>query len=93
MANRTKKYCVKILYLKVKGQGHHRGQGHSKNKKCGKFDEMCGELKISISKYPYKFDIFGGLNHFLATAERWCSVCMRHACSAQAHTAGLKNCY
>ena len=52
------------MYPKVKGQGHQRGQGHSKNKKCGKFDETCGELKISFSKFPYKFDIFGGLSHF-----------------------------
>ena len=55
---------MKIPYPKVKGQGHQRGQGHSKNKKCGKFDETCGELKISFSKFPYKFDIFGGLSHF-----------------------------
>ena len=55
MANITEKYCVEILYLKVKGQGH------AINKKCGKFDEMCGELKISFSKFPYKFDILGGL--------------------------------
>ena len=52
---------MKIPYPKVKGQGHQRGQGHSKNKKCGKFDETCGELKISFSKFPYKFDIFEGL--------------------------------
>ena len=58
------KYCVKISYPKGKGQGHQRGQGHSKNKKCGKFDETCEELKISFSKFPYKFDIFGGLSHF-----------------------------
>ena len=55
---------MKILTLKVKGQGHHRGQGHSKNKKCGKFDEMCGELKISFSNFLYRFDIFGGLGDF-----------------------------
>ena len=55
---------MKISYPKGKGQGHQRGQGHSKNKKCGKFDETCGDLKISFSKFPYKFDIFGGLGHF-----------------------------
>ena len=26
---------------------------------------MCGKFKISFSKFPYKFDIFGGLSHFL----------------------------
>ena len=55
---------MKVSYPKVIGQGHQRGQGHSKNQKCGKFDETCGELKISFSKFPYRFDIFGGLNHF-----------------------------
>ena len=55
---------MKILYPKVNGQGHQRGQDHSKIKKCGKYNETCGELKISFSKFPYEFDIFGGLNHF-----------------------------
>ena len=52
---------MKFSYPKGKGQGHQRGQGHPKNKKCGKFDETCGELKISLSKFLYQFYIFGGL--------------------------------
>ena len=35
---------------------------------CGKFDETCGELKISLTIFLYKIDIFGGLKSFLAIA-------------------------
>ena len=42
-----------------------------KNENCGKFAETCGELKISFSKFPYKFDIFSGLSHFVV-GEHWC---------------------
>ena len=42
----------------VKGQGHQRGQGHPKNENCGKLPETSGEINISFSKFPYKFDIF-----------------------------------
>ena len=64
---------MKISYTKVIGQGHQRGQGHSKNKKYGKFAETCGELKISFLKFPYKFDILVDLVIF-GYGERWCSV-------------------
>ena len=36
-----------------------------KNRMCGKLDETQGKLKISFSKFPYKFNIFGGLGHFV----------------------------
>jgi len=35
-----------------------------KNKKCGKFDERCGELKILFSNISNKFDFFDGHSHF-----------------------------
>ena len=36
-----------------------------KNEHCGKLAETYGELKNSFSKFPYKFDIFIGLSHFV----------------------------
>ena len=35
-------------------------------KKCGKLAETDGELKISFSKFPYKFDIFHWLGEYLS---------------------------
>ena len=55
---------MKISYPKNKGHGNQRGESHSENKKCRKFDEKFGKLKISFSKCPHKFEIFGGLSHF-----------------------------
>ena len=47
----------------------------SKNEKCGKLAETCGELKILFSKFPYKIDMFGGLSHFVV-AQHWCKGAM-----------------
>ena len=67
----VKAYSHRIFeWPSVKGQGHERGQGHE-NENCGKLSETCGELKISFSKFPYTFDIFSWLSHFVV-AEHWC---------------------
>ena len=44
------------------------GQGYPKNENCGKLAETRGKVKISYSKFPYKFDIFSGL---LVVSEHW----------------------
>ena len=51
----------------------------SKNENCGKLSETCGELKISFSKFPYRFDIFSGLSHFVTAEHRWRGAMYLHA--------------
>ena len=46
-----------------------------KKENCGKLTETCGESKISFSIFPYDFDIFSGLSHFVVT-EQWCQGAM-----------------
>ena len=50
-----------------------------KNENCRKLSETCGELKISFSKFPYRFDIFSGLRHFVTAEHRWRGAMYLHA--------------
>ena len=58
------------LMKRVENKKSHFQFSHKKKEKCGKLAKMCGELKISFSKFLYKIDIFGGLSHFVV-AQHW----------------------
>ena len=54
-----------------------------KNEKCGKLAQTCGELKISFSKFPYKFNILSGLCHFVTGVEVQCIYVHLDFCSVK----------
>ena len=54
-----------------------------KNQNCGKLAQTCGELKISFSKFPYKFKILSGLCHFVTAVEVQCIYVLLDFCSVK----------